>query len=360
MKYRQSTIMAETTYTANKTEIIDLNLADPISQLKIRLAATNNGDIATAHAIACLTKIELVDGSDVLFSLSGYEAEAVDIYHNKRMRPNWNPYLNDMDVVRVIGINFGRHLWDPDLAFDPSKFTNPQLKLTLDIDAGGNAADSNKLAVFANLFDEKAVSPIGFLMHKEVKDYAMAVSSHEYTDLPIDYPYRKIFIRQQTPGTEPDQHISNIKLSEDQDKKIILNHSTGDLFHAICDHNPMLTELIMFPIAAASRHGYCTMATRVNGVITPWALANAPGDCSFYDGDGGEFHHIGAAGGNVQAIVSGWHPHATFELPMGDQDDIEDWFDASALRALKLDITSSAGALTTDSVQVFLQQLRRY
>jgi hypothetical protein len=360
MNYRLSTLFARKSYAADATEVIDINVSDPISQLIIELSTLNVGDIATAHAIACLKKIEIVDGSDVLFSLSGYEAEAVDIYHNKRIRSNWNPYIGTMGVQRFVGINFGRKLWDPELAFDPKKFSNPQLKITLDIDAGGNAPSANYLQVWAALFDEKMVSPIGLLMHKEIKDYPMAVSAHEYTDLPVDYPYRKLFVRQQTHGTEPDQHVDNIKLSEDQDKRIIFDHGPADLCRTISAENPMLTELIMFVIAAASRHGYCTMTSRVNGVITPWALANAPGDCSFYDGDGGEFHHIAAAGGNAQAIVGGWYPHATFEIPFGDQDDPDDWFDASMLRALRLDVKATAGALTTDSVQVFLQQLRKY
>ncbi|MDP2366526.1 MAG: hypothetical protein Q8M94_22455, partial [Ignavibacteria bacterium] len=148
MNHRLSTILPRSTYNADKTEIIELDMADPVSQIIVELAVTGVGDVATAHAIACLTKIEIVDGSEVLFSLSGYEAEAVDINHNGGMRSNWNPYLTGNDVQRFIGINFGRFLWDPLLAFDPKKFRNPQLKLTLDIDAGGNASNSNKLQVW--------------------------------------------------------------------------------------------------------------------------------------------------------------------------------------------------------------------
>ena len=98
MNYRLATIQAVKSYTADVTEIIDLDMVDPISQLLIQLDVVNVGDTPTAHAIACLTKIELIDGSDVLFSLSGYEAEAVDIYHNKRMRSNFNMYLTGNSV----------------------------------------------------------------------------------------------------------------------------------------------------------------------------------------------------------------------------------------------------------------------
>ena len=361
MNYRLSTLFARKSYSADYTEVIDINVSDPISQLIIELAVTNVGDVATAHAIACLKKVELVDGSDVLFSLSGYEAEAVDIYHNKRMRSNWNPYLTGNDVQRFVAINFGRKLWDPILAFDPKNFKNPQLKISLDIDAGGNASTSNKLQVLAALFDEKGVSPMGFLMHKEIKDYPMAVSGHEYTDLPVDYPYRKLFIRQQTVGTEPDQHIDNIKLSEDQDKRIIFDHNTRELFQQLSEDNPLLIESIICPITTAQTYGFCTPSSRVYGSITPWAETVVVNQNAFYDGDGGRFKKIAStAGANVQVKVEGYSPHGTFEIPFGNQEDIDDWFDASLLRALKLDIKASSGALTTDSVQIFLQQLRRY
>ena len=180
MKYRLAQLFAQKSYTADATETIDIDVADPISQLIIELGVVNVGSVApTAHAIACLTKVELVDGSDVLFSLSGYEAEAADIYHNGMLRANYNPYLDGMECQRFVGINFGRKLWDPMLAFDPKQFRNPQLKLTLDINAGGNAPVTNKLRVWANLFDEKVISPQGFLMHKLIKSYSMGSASAE-------------------------------------------------------------------------------------------------------------------------------------------------------------------------------------
>ncbi len=71
MNYRMATLHALKSYTADTTEIIDVNVRDPISQLIIELRVGNTADEMQAHPIACLTKIELVDGSDVLFSLSG-------------------------------------------------------------------------------------------------------------------------------------------------------------------------------------------------------------------------------------------------------------------------------------------------
>lgn len=361
MNYRLSQIFPQKSYTADFTETIDIDVMDPVSALIIELAVTNVGTIApTAHAIACLPKIELVDGSDVLFSLSGYEAEAVDIYHNKKMRSNWNPYLDGMDVQRFIGLNFGRWLWDTGLAFVPKNFKNPQLKLTLDIDAGGNAPVINKLRVWGALFDQKTVEPVGFLMHKEIKNYTMGSASHEYTDLPRDYPYRKMFLRAQSHGTEPGQLVDKVKLYEEEGKRIIIDSEFPDSILRCITDNPMLTELIMNYVATTISNAYCTMTTRVNGVGQKWATSIGAGEIAFYDGDGGRFRKISAtATANAQFIVGGWLPHGTVEIPFGLEGDMEDWFDVTKLGSLKADILSLAGGSGVN-LQIFLQQLRRY
>ncbi len=362
MKYRQAIIHARKAYAADTTEIIDLDVADPISALVIELAVVNVGSIApTAHAIACLTKIELVDGSNVIFSLSGYEAEAVDWYHNLIQRSNWNPYLDGMEVQRFVGINFGRWLWDPILALDPKKFTNLQLKLTLDINAGGNAPVTNRLQVFGLLFDEKKVSPSGFLMHKEIKNYTMAASSHEYTDLPTDYPYRKLFVRCQTAGTEGCQLIDTIKLSEDRDKRVLFEEDPATILRAIAARSPKYTEEIIGFVGTTATNGFCTPTERVNGVCQRWAATTGAGEIAFYDGDGGRFKVIAAtAASNMQVLVNGWAPHATWEIPFGVQEDIDDWYDVSKIGNLKADILSLAGASSSNSTQIFAQQLRKY
>lgn len=360
MNYRLSTLLAEKTFTANATEVIDINVADPISQLLIELEVNGHTNPATAHAIACLTKVELVDGSDVLFSLSGYEAEAADILQNGLIRSNFNGAIATIGIQRYIGINFGRKLWDPLLAFDPKKFRNPQLKLSLDIDAGGSGADENKLTVLAAMFDEKIINPVGFLMHKEIKDYAMAASAHEYTDLPTDFPYRKLFIRQMTYGTEPCQHVDTIKLSQDVDKKVVFDHEILQLLRSIAAKYPQLEEQILIPVTASASYCFTTVTERATATFTPFQETASTNSICSYGSAGGRMAVIASGAFNAIAHVSGWVPHGVYEIPFGDQDDIDDWFDVEGIGSLRLDVKGTSGAGSTDSVQVFLQQLRRY
>jgi len=362
MNYRLSTLHPSQAYTADKTEVIDINVADPISALILSLTVGNTASAApTAHALACLTKIEIVDGSDVLFSLNGYEADALDWYCNGTQRSNWNAYLNGMNTNRFVGINFGRRLWDPILALDPKKFTNLQLKFTIDYDAGGCAPDENIIEIWACLFDEKKVDPIGFLMAKEVKDYPGNGATHEYTDLPVDYPYRKLLVRAHAAGHEPGALLKNLKLSEDQDKRVIFDHKFSNIIRSIGINTPIYAESIIGHVGTTTTAGYCTPTSRVNGICQEWKAEAPTGSIAFYDGDGGQFHVIHElAGSNMQVELKGWLPHGVWEIPLGDQQDIEDWYDVTKIGSLRADILGRSTIDSGDSVQLFLQQLRKY
>lgn len=361
MNYRLTTIFPRKSYIADTTETIDIDVADPISQLIIELAANITNDTAiTAHAIACLTKIELVDGSDVLFSLSGRQAEAVDWYNNHVFRSPWNIYMGWGETQRFVGINFGRKLWDPLLAFDPTKFKNPQLKISLDIDAGGAVPSLNRIGVWAAMFDQKAITPAGFLMHKEVKNYTMGSASHEYTDLPRDYPYRKLFIRAQTAGTEPGALIDKIKLYEEEGKRIICDHIPEEVLRTIAFMSPQIDEYIHARVATSATNIYCTPTTRVYPVATELETTSGSGGLAIQMGDGGRFAAIALTAQKYAAFhAKGYLPHGVYEIPFGDQDDPDDWFDVSKLGSLKADILSlTAGSGV--ACQLFLQQLRPY
>ena len=364
MKYRLSTLHPSQTYDDDdKTEVIDISVADPISAILITHKTGNNSnDAPTAHALECLTRVELIDGSDVLFSLTGKEADALDWYCNGVQRSNWNVYRNGMDTDRNLGINFGRFLWDPVLALDPKKFTNLQLKFTLDKDAGGCDPDEHTIQVVACLFDEKKVEPTGFLMAKEVKEFAgTSTATHDYTDMPTDHVYRKLLIKAQYPGSEPEALLQNLKLSEDQDKRVVFNHGINLIQAAIEQNNPIYAEHILTQCLSTGSYGYCTPASRVFGSAQRWESSVGNGEYAFYDGDGGRFDVTCETGsGSAQVFVQGWNPHGVMEIPFGDQADIEDWYDVSKIGSLRVDITKQAAFTSSMEAQIFLQQMRKY
>lgn len=358
MNYRTVELHASETFTSDTTKVIDININDPISSLVLLTRGLNASATMTAAICKCLSKVELVDGSDVIISLDGYELEALDWYHNKgRVRSNWNAALNGSTWDRAIGINFGRFLWDRMYAFDPTKFNNPQLRVTIDVDGGGNAVSSFYLAVEANIFDERIPELRGVLMAKELKQWTMASTVHEYTDLPTDYPYRALYLRAFVLGTEPNQCISNIKLSEDTDKKIPIDSNASELMRALYDKYPRVVEHYYFAAGTSTKYIYCMPSTRVIAQVLTWAAAaGAAKDFAAYDGDGGRLQVIGSAGGNVQVRIEGDAPHCTYEIPFGLKDDPDDAYDVTRIKSLRADITGGATAVG----YLFLQQYRPY
>jgi len=361
MNYRLATLYARGAILSDLTVDIDVDVKDPISQIVIVYDTLNGaGGDADGYPAACVTKIELIDGSNVLYSLSGVAAQAVDFYHNQREPVNHIRYLAANYSHSVMNLNFGRYLYDPELALNPAQFGNLKLRITIDRNAGGHTSVAGLLAVFAHLFDEKAISPVGFLMHKEIKSYTLANSTHEYTDLPLDYPYRKLLVRAQRAGVEPHFQIANIKLSQDVDKVVPFNLTMNDIIRTIVSQTRPYREGILGPGTTVAKYFYCVPSYMVTFGGASWRGSAGFGQVSFYDGDGGRFSEIqDGAGGNWTVNLAGWLPHAVLDIPFGMQNDIADWFDVSGIGNLKLDITGG-GSVGTAYAQIMLQKLRRY
>jgi len=359
MNHRFLELLALTTVADEHIETIDLDMQDPISQLILDLRVTHGaGANSTEHNIKCWKKIEIIDGSDVLFSLDGLEMQALDIYDSGyHPRGGWFNYLVTTESDAQVAINFGRYLWDEEIAFDPKRFGNPKLRITFDQDLGGMNVSSGKISVLAALFDEKVISPSGFLMTKEIKRWAANATIHEYTDMPTDYPYRKMFLQSRYAGSPPHRIFANIKLASDQDKKVILNGEFRDLIFGMCRENAFIREIMTTggQVSKATKH--CTPTMDVMGVGTQWRDDTDGGDVATYNGEGGSYEYYCELAQNTVHHISGWAPHGTLCIPFGKQNDIADWFDVRNIGSLKLDCTSGVG---TAVQKLFIQQYRSY
>src|SRR3990167_9498962 len=218
--YRLATVLAEKTMGASGTEVIDILEADPISRIDIVARATNTAGAPTAHPAKIISKIEIVDGSDVLYSLSGKQCRGVAFYGSGKAPVDHHKYLNDVQQITQYHLYFGRYLWDVKYALSPKNFKNLQLKITYDRDAGGILPDALTIEVFAHEFDEKRISPAAFMMSKEIYSYTGVASAWQYIDLPTDYPYRIIAIQSEVTGQNPNSVYNKIKLVEDNGKKV--------------------------------------------------------------------------------------------------------------------------------------------
>jgi len=361
MNYRLATILAEKALSTASTETIDINVKDPISRLDIVWQPTFMDKANLAALPVGISKIELVDGSDVLHSLNGRVNQALCIYDRRVPTMNHGIFVGGAKLHCTMGIDFGRFLYDPVLAFDPTKFRNPQLKITHDSTLLSALTVTHTLEILAHLFDEKVIAPIGFLIAKEHKAYvAASEDSYEYTDMPTDHPIRQMLIRGFHTQQDPTDVVDHFKLSEDNDKRIPIDMNLVSYVNRMKGVWLPVVEPVMDYIDTVG--GYSKYVTPTDR-------------CTIYTGHGNNscdyWVEGGIEGGYVQryadvvsafhsGLVHGYLPHSCIQIPFGLQDDLDDWYDVTRVGSLVVR-TQAAGEYGSGSeISIHLQQLRRY
>jgi len=358
MNYRHAEVMAPQDLGASGTKIIDIDVVDPISRLTVAFYPTGGSDVLIGHPAKCITKIEIVDGSDVLYSLSGMQGQALNIFEAQV------PVAQELDmrnggVPRIrVDLDFGRFLWDPELAFDPTKFVNPQIKLTWNEALYDAGVVSHSFFIYAHCFDQRSVTPVGFLMNKEIKSYQPVAGGFEYTDLPTDYVMRKLIIQAFKKSGGVRSLCQEIKLSEDNDKRIPID---GDIFYLRSFLDPLVNDAVDFIRVNADSAADECYVTPHNILTAVGVLDEADLACRVYLFAGGYViveSETAAHGMNLH--VRGKNPHGCICIPFGKQQDHTDWYDVRQLGNLKLRIKGGPDAVAGDTLRVVTQQYKPY
>ena len=360
MKYRITEILGITTLeTTAQTKSIPLNLTDPISAIMIEYKNTRGSVTSIENVAACLPSISLVDGSDVIFSLSAKEMMAL-AHYDKGIKPYSAPG-NMIAVMEFAGIpyNFGRKLWDPTLAFDPQQFKNPVLNISHNLVLNDASSTAHYLRVLAFCFDEKAVTPSGFLMTKEVATPVWVASGSKVDiSLPTDMTIRKLLLRGYLANTYPYNVINHVKISENQDKKVPIDEDVSAWVKYLAGAYGKYREKGTFTLTSTpgatiypTPHFDVNIAGCEISGTTPIIIPEVPQTPPVLV--------IGAAATNAALEISGTQPHACFPIDFGDQDDPSDWYDVAAIKSLHLIMTGGSGGASS-VVNVVAQQLRGY
>jgi len=360
MNYREVELLARKEYLADATEVIDLDMNDPISQIQVTHEPYNsNQNLSTAHPAACVTDITLKDGSGVLYNLNGYQAQAADYYHNNKA-----PYarfwgLNDNVSIMLYNLNFGRKMWDKELALDPSNFSNLQLSISMAMAAGGCVPDKGYLTVTASLFDEKKIEPAGFFTHKEHKSYSGGSATHERVSLPIDNAYRMLMFRCLTPDHNSTTLYDTIKLEEDNGKKVPIDLTSAELMQAIMGRWIPYEETLIFPGYTLVKNWHRAPTHEVHGASEGWH-PNTALYYSAYGSEGGRMAVTASTQGpNGQIVTRGYSPHGAIAIPFGDLQDLDDWYEMEKVESLVVDTLNKSDG-SGETFEIFSQQLRRY
>jgi len=184
------------------THTEDIDLKDPIMDFYVRLYATNGATSNISNSIIdVLNSIQVIDGSDILWALDSEEILANQFYHYKESTDLGIDEREDEIQGTVFKIPLGIGRMHPEVAFDPTRFANPQLVLDWNLAniraVGADAFVTNTLHVdiMADVIDEAPTRPSGYLMTKQIKEYVATAAAEERTELPVDYAYRTLYVR---------------------------------------------------------------------------------------------------------------------------------------------------------------------
>ena len=233
MKLRVHYLKRQATFSDTDKIIESLKGAGLLSAIEIEIQATNGSTSCTDHEIHDdVSKIEIVDGAEVLESLRMIEWRGLNFYELGQMpRATFDENGGAVQKESIM-ILFGRYLGDPEYYFDPSKFNNPQLiiDVALTISAtAGFATGTGKVTIKLYIIEEGALPCKGFIMRKEKYNFTTAGSGDEDIDLPTDFPYAAIGFSAILSTYRPDEIISKVKLSFDDDEYVPVNIYTEDI-----------------------------------------------------------------------------------------------------------------------------------
>ena len=344
MKTREHLLVNAQTLTDSQTFTKDLPPGLKIQELRCRYSATNGATSNTVGKVSgMVTKIEVVDGSDVLHSLSGQEEQALNFYRHGTL-----PFqqLNSKAagvVIEEFIIAFGRHRYDRECYLDTARFRNAQLRLThaLTISAtAGYATGTGVLSVIARLIEDNAPPSRGFIMSKAFKSWTSLASGREDTDLPLDFPYQSLMVKDLETTIEPDVDLTNLKLEVDSGRWVPLDLSTAII----------LAENIQ-------RYGYAKQALNfLNDTAVTW-LSDIYGRGGAFMGPVGGTAKGGASTKIAEQVVAymttgdssslfinvfGGAPHSCLYIPFGDGREIEDFLAVQGMSKLELQATQGA------------------
>jgi len=362
MNYRRAQLLSPTDLGEAGTKTIDIDVSKPISRIDIRFQTTKSAaEGMNAPAPANISRIQLVEGSTPLHSLTGYENQALAYYNRPGRAMEHGQHIGNLSETDLYVIDFGRWLWDELLAFDPTRFVNPQLKITWDEDVADTGVTANEMAVWAHIFDEKTVSPMGFLSALEHFDYTLGkANSYETIELPEDRPYRQILVRAYQDAYDPWYSIDEARFDEGTLDRIPWEYTNLEDYYR-------RMKAVWHPVITPLEVNLTTTGPRINYVPQTdyWASVALIGvgatNEAYLQGAsmrGGKANIIGSADGQMIGHAFGYLPWHCYQFPMGLENVIEDWYDPAGKKP-RLRLRASTGGEDSTG-QVVIEELRRY
>jgi len=207
------------------TATYDLPERDFIEEIIVRAYSTPTASTNPALPLSdAITKIEIVDGSKVIQSLSGNQAMALSMFrgsHKMTMTGiNDNAAEGYDDFHLILGGVFNGTRYAPDF----SQFSNPQIKISWDysqtttkhgMSCDADSSPAMKFTVMAKVHREAEGISHGYVKSSEIKTWTSAASTETTVEIPRGEPLLGIMIEAGYDAKYWTDDINKIKLDFD-------------------------------------------------------------------------------------------------------------------------------------------------
>jgi len=343
------------------THIEDINIKDPIMDFYIKMEAKNGATSNVSNSIIdVLESIQIVDGSDVLWALDTEEILANQLYHYKESTDLGIDETGAAYQATIFKIPLGIGRMHPEIAFDPTRFANPQLVLEWDIGALSVTTWEDppelELTIMADVIDQAPARPTGYLMTKQLTEYTTVAGEHR-VEMPVDYAYRTLYLRTFTAHKCPEAQIEWAKHGLNEDKYRPFQIYTDDWTEWLKEWYGKWHQGYIYYVAATAtetRNPFLRgnlSASVESSIATSDVLLTIP-DCEL-----SITNSHATLPEEIHAKCDGSLPFGTWAWPYGDPESPEEWLQLTREDKSRLTINA---LLADATVQVFLTQHRMY
>jgi len=226
MRTRIHKLVNRKTFTASDVIDKELKGSDMISYIDIIVRMTNGSAMTEDSVVKIhddITKIEIVDGGDVLVSANMEELQAINAFMTKAM-PFQTLTLDD-DAVQVehCRIPFGYFPFDPNHYIRPNDFDNLEIKVHITMTTAAAtawAAAGHDVTIIIGLMESGYGDYQGFLSTRFARNYDAVDGTEEIVEIPVTHPLNLILIQAFKTCTRPDENVELVKLDADDGKHI--------------------------------------------------------------------------------------------------------------------------------------------
>lgn len=365
MSRRIATLLAPTDVGVAGTKTVDIDLDGQISRIAIRFRYTVvTVSVMLDDIMACLSKIEVVDGSDAKFSTTGKCAQGINFLELGAM-----PYVELGLTVgntpeATVYLDFGRWLWDPNYALRTATMKNPQLKIQHNEAAANTSAVVNSMAVYAYVDDSPSGGGAnGYIQTREIKSFGFNGANHEYAEMPLNNPLRRCYLQALSTDHDTITLLDTLKMNINGGSRVPFDINAEDYIHMImAQYGPVILNVTLDAVVTAKTLYVPT--SQQNQIAIQYDdtdFVTAQSHFAVLTNTGQKMAL--AASVDIQAdtgIVSGFLPQGLIPFDFGDPKAPETWLNPSGLTKVELDILGTSDADSGDTGIVVVQEAVMY